>query len=249
VQRLGLDHAHNSWLELAAELGWPAFLAALCLVLWAYWRWAGQGLAGAGLESAILALLAHAAVDYEYSTPFLLLLGAFLLAARLPSAAVQSAGPAAWRLHVALAASILFAASLALSVEKSQAQQYMDCQGPGFRGLSALNPWNAGTAARQAMLDASCFESGQDPRGLSRAVRELSLALERDPWHRPARLVYAGLLAAAAERMDEAALARIGDLMPAYAALSLQQPGQNAAGKFRRLALQEKAAALAKTGN
>jgi hypothetical protein len=248
VQRLGLDHAHNSWLELAAELGWPAFLAALCLAMAAYWRWARQGGAGAGLESAILALLAHAVVDYEYSTPFLLWVGTFLLAARLPSASAQAVGPAAWRLHLALAASVLFAASLAVSMEKSQAQKYMDCQGQGFRGLSALSPWDAGAAARQAMLDASCFDSGRDPKGLARAVRELSMAIERDPAHRPARLVYAGLLAAAAEELDESALVRMGDLVAGYAALTLQQPGLSAAEKFTLLSSREKAAVLMKSG-
>jgi len=93
--RLGLDHAHNDWLELAVEAGWPLALAAAALAgAWLFRRWRREGLGPAelGLEAALVGALAFSLNDMNLRTPGLL----FGLA--LVGAVLEPAGEAGgWR--------------------------------------------------------------------------------------------------------------------------------------------------------
>jgi O-antigen ligase len=85
--RLGLDHAHNDWLELAVEAGWPLALAAAGLALWWLWRrWRFRPVGGTelGLEAAVVAALAFSLNDMNLRTPGLLFGTALVMAVLEP---------------------------------------------------------------------------------------------------------------------------------------------------------------------
>jgi O-antigen ligase len=70
--RLSLDHAHNDWLELAVEAGWPLALSCLALAAWWLWRRLGrQDCSGTelGLEAAVVAALVFSLNDMNLRTP------------------------------------------------------------------------------------------------------------------------------------------------------------------------------------
>jgi|GEM_PF-4587105 O-antigen ligase len=70
--RLGLDHAHNDWLELAVEGGWPLAMAWAALALWWLWRrFRRQDCSGTelGLEAAVVAALVFSLNDMNLRTP------------------------------------------------------------------------------------------------------------------------------------------------------------------------------------
>lgn len=71
--RLALDHAHNDWLELAVETGWPLTLVLLLLCAaawkWRRWRLASPDPDHLGLEAVLLAALTLSLVDMNLRTP------------------------------------------------------------------------------------------------------------------------------------------------------------------------------------
>jgi len=72
--RLSLDHAHNEWLELAVETGWPLTLAlGLCAFAWKRRRWrsAQTDPEILGLEAVLIAAGALSLVDMNLRTPAL----------------------------------------------------------------------------------------------------------------------------------------------------------------------------------
>lgn len=239
VERLTLEHAHNSWLELAFELGWPAAIALFCAAFYLFARWftKGPSLQDSALESALLALLVHAFFDFEYSTPWCWVLGIALLAAR--ESAPQQGGGLSARLRpaYALAGSLLFCGALGQWLELRGAKMEHTCDESCFESAIALRPYSAQAAARQALLDQACFDKGQNPRGLFKAARELAFSLQLDPGHSGARVLLAQLLTEAASRLPEEALNRLGNLMPGWQELIETHPNSSASQKIQLLAL------------
>jgi hypothetical protein len=83
--RLTLEHAHDEWLELAVEAGWPMALAGLALAggwLWRRWRRGSQDALSLGLESGLVLALVLSLTDMNLRTPGPLL-GAVLVVAVL----------------------------------------------------------------------------------------------------------------------------------------------------------------------
>ena len=107
--RLDLEHAHNDWLELAVEAGWPCtlLLAAAVLSFFAGRLRASPRLEPlpAALEGVLVALLLQSMVDMDLRTPGLAC-GALLIAASLAPLPQprRPAAPAAlvWLIFVAL---------------------------------------------------------------------------------------------------------------------------------------------------
>jgi O-antigen ligase len=72
--RLRLEHAHNEWLELAVEAGWPVALGAAILVLaWLRRRWRSGSREPAvlGLEAGVVAAFILSLTDMNLRTPAL----------------------------------------------------------------------------------------------------------------------------------------------------------------------------------
>lgn len=87
--RLSLDHAHNEWLELAVEAGWPAALGFAGLVLawlWRRLRQAQRDPGVLGLEAGVVAALALSMTDMNLRTPAVLWGLVFVIAALEPVA-------------------------------------------------------------------------------------------------------------------------------------------------------------------
>jgi O-antigen ligase len=111
--RLGLDHAHNDWLELAVEAGWPWALAVAGWVFWWLWRrFRRQDCGGTelGLESAVVAALVFSLNDMNLRTPGLLF-GLVLVVATLEPVEAEQGIPWPPWLGPALAALGLLALS------------------------------------------------------------------------------------------------------------------------------------------
>jgi O-antigen ligase len=102
--RLSLDHAHNDWLELAVELGWPlAVLAGLGVLAWLWRRWRSSRSAWEpALEGAVVSTLALSLFDMDLRNPGVLCL-VLLSAAALSKRSAGEQGPRwAWTLLSAL---------------------------------------------------------------------------------------------------------------------------------------------------
>jgi O-antigen ligase len=157
--RLSLEHAHNDWLELAVDVGWPATLAlAACAVAWLLRRWrSGRCAPGIlGLEAVVVAAGATSMVDMNLRTPVLawgILLCFAAIEARDPGPPPAGAGKGA--------SSVLVLGILVLALESllggACAQHFRDLnraahgQGQGdiadARTALWLQPLDAGLAA------------------------------------------------------------------------------------------------------
>ena len=70
--RLVLEHAHDEWLELAVETGWPFALAALGLAgawLWRRWRRGARDGLSLGMEAGVVLALVLSLTDMDLRTP------------------------------------------------------------------------------------------------------------------------------------------------------------------------------------
>jgi O-antigen ligase len=92
--RLSLEHAHNDWLELAVEIGWPlAVFAGLAVLFWLWKRWQSPWTAWApGLEGAVVAALALSLFDMDLRNPGVMAL-VLLAAGSLAEQREAPAGP------------------------------------------------------------------------------------------------------------------------------------------------------------
>jgi O-antigen ligase len=98
-----VNHAHNDWVELWLEGGWPAVAVLGVFLLWfvvyaakAWWRGEGTAVDAAlsrAATVAVVALLLHSAVDYPLRTTALMVLLAFSCALMI-SPVVVSVSPA-----------------------------------------------------------------------------------------------------------------------------------------------------------
>lgn len=84
-----VNHAHNEWLELTAEAGWPAGLTAMAALVWFLWAaarrrnqrrssFSRQVCAGCVVATAAVAL--HGMIDFVFRAPALALAYSFALA-------------------------------------------------------------------------------------------------------------------------------------------------------------------------
>ncbi|MGH9866831.1 MAG: O-antigen ligase family protein [Candidatus Polarisedimenticolia bacterium] len=188
-------HAHNVWLELAAEAGLPAALAAVALASWLLWRLLGRGSesrVSPFVATSCTAFLAHNTVDFTLYLPGVAL-AFFCLAGAECGRREPGAGSLSISLRpvaaAALAALVLLVAhgdvrrvsalDLALSGQVPEAAE-------AAQGAVRANPLDP---ASHALLSRLMVESG-DLEGAERhAVRAVELD-EQTPghWHHLGRV-------------------------------------------------------------
>ncbi len=177
-------YAHNSWLQVAVEGGWPALALLVAGVVLFYRRWRGIRNAGDGLWllAALLAFAVHNLVDFTAYLPGLVIPAAILAGLVFEPGARRTQGLP----H--RGGGVARVALLALLV-------------------AAAGWWAVESASRQAM-DRAVVHARQAPaRAAAEAVRAARLA----PWS-TSRAVAAGNLLLAAG--DPNALAALGGLLP-----------------------------------
>ena len=204
-------HAHSVWLELAAEAGLPAAVAAMALAVWFLWRITGRDSerrVSASVAVACTSFLAHNTVDFTLYLPGVAL-AFFCLAGTACGRRDASEGATSWtpvglpsgtpvklpsgtprRLAAAaLAALVLLVAHgdvrrrSALDLALSgQAQEAMEAA----RGAVNANPFDP---ASHALLSRLMVESGDLENAERHAVRAVELD-EQTPghWHHLGRL-------------------------------------------------------------
>lgn len=145
--RLRLEHAHNEWLNLAVELGWPlAGCLGMGVCVWAWRRWRAPGRPKPeviGLEAGLASAAVLACFDMNLRVPGLLWGYAMSLAALAPWRD-QGSSPNRWPWVLGG----VFLALLAVGkMAKVQARPPRD-QGLALLAARLLQPLDAGVHAR-----------------------------------------------------------------------------------------------------
>lgn len=181
--RLRLEHAHQEFIEMGAEMGLAALALALVAIgalLRRCWSQRSRSEDEVYYESVLLLLLAHAMVDFPFRTPLAWALGGMILALRFP----QRRGASGLGAEPLPALPLMLAASLAVSFTLGV---WVDRQARAVPTQRAVRMDAA--AQLLAPLDARAWDSrarrtvqaGRDPRWLLRKALAQSATLEQDP--------------------------------------------------------------------
>jgi putative inorganic carbon (hco3(-)) transporter len=202
------ETAHNEFLQIAVELGVVGFVVFLFGV--GVWGWTAKevlvaeleswerGLA-AGLVAAVLALLAHSAVDSVFHEPALVILlivcGGLVLAFQLVKTPILSQrtisfGSHPLRLTLVLLCGVLFAALIIqpaagwYAYERGQVESQVGRQDRAldwFSWASLIDPGTTGYHDAVARTLVQLFHQSGDPQWLVKAVEEEEQAIELNP--------------------------------------------------------------------
>ncbi len=180
--RLYLEHAHNEFIELGAELGLPVLglvIFGVGMLLFAFWRTPTLDPNALFYESVIVAWLVHAQVDFPFRVPLTWSLTVMLLAQRFPVRAYFQAGPFLRRMTLVLIASLAFAHFVGVWLNKrAEHTQAIAKVALLDRQSLLLAPLDAPAWNNRA---SRALHQGQDPRWLLRKALAKKETLGNDP--------------------------------------------------------------------
>jgi O-antigen ligase len=226
--RLHAGHAHNEWLELAAECGFPALLvalAALALLLWGLFNAKVDSGERPALEAVVICFLTQSCVDFNLHCPFIAVALALVLARLFPAGHSMALGRPA---RLAGAAVLALLLPMALQSWRASAMP-----APDPAQLAALDPFDAEATMTEAE---ACMDGPQGEYGKAMRLAARSLAMAPDSAKVNFRAAI--LFHAIRRRASEYGLQGMGQYFTGWEDTKVEAPQASSSQRFEMLSHQ-----------